>query len=41
MGWIGGEYIEGADCEDAPCCGCCGPEAVDEGFFYDDAWFEN
>lgn len=26
MGWYGGEWIEGRTCEDAPCCGCCGPE---------------
>lgn len=25
MGWNGGEFIEGTTCEDAPCCGCCGP----------------
>lgn len=25
MGWWGGEWIEGRKCEDAPCCGCCGP----------------
>jgi hypothetical protein len=27
MGWYGGEWIEGATCEDAPCCGCCGQQA--------------
>jgi len=24
MGWYGGEWVNGP-CEDAPCCGCCGP----------------
>lgn len=25
MGWVEGEWQEGVMCEDAPCCGCCGP----------------
>lgn len=29
MGWWGGEWIEGSNCEDAPCCGCCGPGSDD------------
>jgi Fe-S-cluster-containing hydrogenase component 2 len=44
MGWIDGEYVEGVNCEDAPCCGCCGADAVERDAhydIYDDAWFEN
>lgn len=29
MGWWGGEWVEGSMCEDAPCCGCCGPGSDD------------
>lgn len=25
MGWVEGVFVEGVPCEDAPCCGCCGP----------------
>lgn len=28
MGWYGGEWVSGP-CEDAPCCGCCGPMGDD------------
>ena len=36
----------GGQCEDAPCCGCCGPEAddgsIDDGYgtYADDAWHD-
>jgi hypothetical protein len=43
MGWRDGEWIEGRSCEDAPCCGCCGParDAADDAYhaergYYDD-----
>jgi hypothetical protein len=30
-GWYGGEYDEARPyCEDAPCCGCCGPQGDDQ-----------
>jgi hypothetical protein len=25
MPWREGEWVEHGTCEDAPCCGCCGP----------------
>jgi hypothetical protein len=26
--WWGGERVRASHCEDAPCCGCCGPNAA-------------
>lgn len=40
MGWVEGEWREGVQCEDAPCCGCCGPQGdgsdTDSGMSKDD-----
>lgn len=30
MGWIEGQWIPGALCEDAPCCGCCGVRTYED-----------
>ena len=27
--WWGGERVRASRCEDAPCCGCCGPQGDD------------
>lgn len=39
MGWYAGEWVAGP-CEDAPCCGCCGPSGDDrpEDRHEDDGW---
>lgn len=34
MVWIGGERVRGSRCEDAPCCGCCGPGGDDSDQWY-------
>lgn len=39
MGWWGGEWIENAMCEDAPCCGCCGPGSDDPAWSRDEIDF--
>lgn len=32
MVWYGGERVLGTQCEDAPCCGCCGPGSDDPAY---------
>jgi hypothetical protein len=30
--WWGGQQVRGTHCEDAPCCGCCGPGSDDPAY---------
>lgn len=30
--WWGGKQVPGTRCEDAPCCGCCGPGSDDPAY---------
>jgi hypothetical protein len=30
--WWGGKQVPGTHCEDAPCCGCCGPGSDDPAY---------
>lgn len=38
--WWGGELVPGTRCEDAPCCGCCGPGSDDPAYQESDEPFE-
>lgn len=38
MVWVGGERVRGSRCEDAPCCGCCGPGSDDPAYHEPDPY---